>query len=201
MEATLQVCTIINPRHTAQEKNTNIVVILHVLLATCYIPCLYACMSKMYLSSLYMLNIKIITPRACARGKVVGSVRLSVRPSVRHHKLKIARYKHLGINFERLVTTINLSDEVVNKLASLCFKSFGKVHEDHKHCIFIGHTYRLYPPCTFCSCAQPTIRYREGSSAPGTVASYQRVRGVCALQSSSYILCGLASLKTFSLNF
>ena len=29
------------------------------------------------------------------------------------------------------------------KLASLCFESFGKVHERHKYCVFVGHAYQL----------------------------------------------------------
>ena len=34
------------------------------------------------------------------------------------------------------------------KLPSLCFESFGKAHEHHKYCVFVGHDFR---PCDFCS--------------------------------------------------
>jgi hypothetical protein len=74
--------------------------------------------------------MNIITPRACVRDKVIGSVRLSVRPSVRHHKNRHnVIWTSIGIwaNYN-----YNQSVKVVDKLASLCFESFGKAHKDRK---------------------------------------------------------------------
>ena len=51
------------------------------------------------------LQVEIITPRACARGKVITVSR------------------HLSDN-----ETV----EIIEKLALLSFKSFGKAHESHK---------------------------------------------------------------------
>ena len=40
-------------------------------------------------------------------------------------------------------TLHNASVEIVGILATLCFESFGKVHEHRKHCV--GHTHQLHP--------------------------------------------------------
>ena len=53
---------------------------------------------------------------------------------------KITRSPDLGI---WAAHKYNETVKICKKLASLCFESFGKVHECHKYCVFIGHTYRL----------------------------------------------------------
>ena len=64
----------------------------------------------------------IITTRACARGKVIGSVVVVANK-------KIARSQHLGT----LVTyKHNKSVEFGKKLASLCFESSGTAYKHHK---------------------------------------------------------------------
>ena len=35
--------------------------------------------------------------------------------------------------------------EIIEKLASSYFKSFGKAHERHKTAFYIGYTYQLHP--------------------------------------------------------
>ena len=51
---------------------------------------------------------------------------------------KIARSGDLGIWETRKY------NEILKKLASLCFESVSKAYERCKHCVFIGHTYRFY---------------------------------------------------------
>ncbi len=94
---------------------------------------------KMWLRSVVpsKLMLNVVTPCTCARGKVIG---LSVIGT------KITRPDHLGIWETR---THNQSVEVVKKLASLCFKLFGKAHE-HRRLHFLGYSYRHYPLQAMC---------------------------------------------------
>ena len=67
----------------------------------------------------------VITPRACARGKVIGRRVVST---------KIARSGDLGVWATR---KYSISVDIVEKLASLCFESFGKAHERRKYRILL----------------------------------------------------------------
>jgi hypothetical protein len=70
---------------------------------------------------------------------IVTLVKQSVCPSVL--STKIARSQDLGV---RATLKLKESAEIVVKLASLCFESFGKAHERRKLC-FVGHDYQLHP--------------------------------------------------------
>ena len=92
------------------------------------------------------ITSKLVTcyPARMHRGKIIGlSVHLSVCPSV--VTMKIARSRHLGTWATRKRDqSVGISD----KLAWMCFKSLGTVHERHKWRLFVGHrshAYRPYP--------------------------------------------------------
>jgi hypothetical protein len=87
--------------------------------------------------------------RTCAaRGKVIGSVLPFVYMSVHNHQNRqIWIPGNLGI---WATCKYNKSVEIVEKLASLCFKSFGKAHKHCKCCVFIGHAYWLDPLKAMC---------------------------------------------------
>ena len=69
-------------------------------------------------------HLHVITPRACARGKVIGSVVVVVFVNK-----KITKSRHLGT----LAThKHNKSVEFDEKLASLCFESSGMTYKHHK---------------------------------------------------------------------
>ena len=78
--------------------------------------------------------MKVVTPRAHAQQGVKQSV-----PSV---CLSAQKSPDLGIWATR---NNNESVETFEKLTSLCFESFGRAHERHKHCVFLGHAYQLHP--------------------------------------------------------
>ena len=77
---------------------------------------------------LFLLHAWLVTPRTCKRGNVISCVYLSSSSSV---STIIARSGHLGI---WATHNHDISVEIVQKLASLCFESFGKPHERSKHC-------------------------------------------------------------------
>ena len=83
-----------------------------------------------------------ITPCACARGKVIGSVSLS--SVVCQHK--IARSEDSGI------LMVGKHDHIVGsgeKLSFFCFWTVDTRHECYKLCDYVGHAYRphLTRPC------------------------------------------------------
>ena len=82
----------------------------------------------------------IFTLRACARGKAIGFVCCLSVVCLFAVIMKITRSLHLGIWVTR---KYNVTVEIIEKLASLYFKSLGKAHECHKNRAFIGHTYQL----------------------------------------------------------
>ena len=69
-----------------------------------------------------------ITPRACARGKVIGRVVVIVVVVVIVHK-KITRSRDLGTSVTR---KYNKFVEVIKKLALGCLESSGMVYKLHK---------------------------------------------------------------------
>ena len=94
----------------------------------------------------------IITPRACARGQVIGFVcRLSSVVST-----KISRSDDIGI---WATHKYNVSVNIVEKLASVCFESFDKAHECRKSWIlrFVGHAYGHFPLCASMCPALPRM--------------------------------------------
>ena len=74
----------------------------------------------------------IITLRACARGNVIG---LSVVCLSSVVSTKITRSGDLGIWANR---KYNLPVDIIEKLVSLCFEPFGKVHERRKYYILLA---------------------------------------------------------------
>ena len=88
-------------------------------------------------------DVIIITPCARTRGKTIGSVHLSI------FCLSVLKLPCLSHN------------KPVEKLASLCFKLFGRTHKHYKRCVFTGymHAYQLHPDALN-SCTQPSVSYR-----------------------------------------
>ena len=86
----------------------------------------------------------VITPRACARGKVIGSVVVVVVVVV--VSTKIAKSQKVGAWQSALCHQTVESHE---KLSFVCFKSLRTPHEHCKSCIFTGHAYwsHLPKPC------------------------------------------------------
>ena len=79
-------------------------------------------------------KLVVITPRTCARGNVISFVcRCCLSLSV--VSTKIARSGDLGVWVTR---KYSISIDIVEKLASLCFESFGKVYERRKYCILLA---------------------------------------------------------------
>ena len=78
----------------------------------------------------------IITPHACARGKVIGLVIVVVFVIVH---TKIARSRLLGV-----LASGQYCHDVENgeKVMSFCFKALNKDHEYYKSCFLIGHAYQ-----------------------------------------------------------
>ena len=116
---------------------------------------------------------------ACAMGKVIGFVCLL--PVI---IMTIARSLHLDI---WAVLKYNETVEIGEKLAWLCFKSFGKVHECHKCSDLLAMPIDCRP-CAFCSCSQYQCvgKGRQHIQAWGSDAVV--ARWVCALESSSITL-------------
>ena len=81
----------------------------------------------------------IITPRACARGKVISSVVIVVvGVVVIVISTKIAKSQKK----QALDRVLNASKRSkVTKSCFICFKSPRKAHEHYKSCIFTSHTY------------------------------------------------------------
>ena len=77
----------------------------------------------------YVCMYIIITPRACARGKAIGFVCHRLSSVVIVVSMKIAKSRDLGIG---MTLKHNESIEVGEKIASVCFDSFGTAHESHK---------------------------------------------------------------------
>ena len=71
----------------------------------------------------------LITPHACTRGKAINFV---------CHCLSSVVSRDLGI---WATCKHNESVEISEKLASVCFDSFGTAHERHKKCVFVSHAY------------------------------------------------------------
>ena len=84
-----------------------------------------------------MIYITLITPRACARSKVIGFVVVVVVST------KIAKSQKIGVWLSALC---HQTVENREKLSSVCFKSLRVAHEHYKSCIFTGHAYRPHLP-------------------------------------------------------
>ena len=86
-----------------------------------------------------------ITPCACVRGNVIGSVVVVivvvvvVVVNVVVISTKIAKSQKIGIWQSALCHQTVKSHE---KLCSVHFKSLRKTHEHYKSCVFTGHAYR-----------------------------------------------------------
>ena len=100
-------------------------------------------------------EIILNTPRACGTGNVTGCVYLSSSSSV---STKIARSGHLGI------WATHNHDIDVEKLASLCFQSFGKPHERSKRCVLLTTPITTAQQAMCCSCAQYVGKGRQQGS-------------------------------------
>ena len=85
-----------------------------------------------------MNALGLVTPSACARGKVIGHVIVVV--VVIH--TKITRFRLLGVS-----ASVQYSHNVEcdKKVMSFCFKALDKGHKGYKSCLLIGHAYRPYP--------------------------------------------------------
>ena len=107
---------------------------LQILLCT-FCPChpYFILQLFLYLFLFFFIALGVITPHACARGKVIGFVCCLLLLSV--ISTKIARSGDLGIWATR---KYNLSVNIVEKLASVCFKSFGKADKHCKYCVLLA---------------------------------------------------------------
>ena len=88
----------------------------------------------------------IITPRACAKGKVIGRVVIVVVVVVVVVSTTIAKSQKIGIWQSALC---HQTVENHEKLSSVRFKSLRKAHEHYKSYVFTGHAYppHLPMPC------------------------------------------------------
>ena len=91
------------------------------------------CLSKSGSDIFYLIT--------CARGKAIGFVC--------HCLLSVVVTPDVGIWATR---KYNEPVEICEKLALISFELFGKVHECHKYCVFIGHAYRLQVMCFLLMC-------------------------------------------------
>ena len=113
----------------------------------------------------------------------VLSVCLSVCPSV---NTKIARSRDLGI---WATYKHNKFVKIMEKLTTLCFKSFGKAHERCKRWFLLATPINRTHcwPCAFCLCAQPSITCRSTASRMLLqLSNWCRCsgRGMCSKRSS-----------------
>jgi hypothetical protein len=96
------------------------------------------------LFSLYSISLSSPCVRACAAGvkhSVCVSVVCCLSSVVR---TKITRSRHLGTS---AIRKHNESLEIVDKLASLCFKSLGKAHKRRKYGVLLGTPINHIPMC------------------------------------------------------
>ena len=137
----------------------------------------YSCTSEHYAH-----DIIIIRAARMRRGKVISlSVCQSVVTAI------ITRSRNLGL---RATRKRNQSVEIGERLALVCFESFGTVHGCHKKHLFLAHRGHAHRPCPL-HCTAHAHNW-PGRDRHITGRSLRRrlqmlgARGVCALESSSF---------------
>ena len=124
-------------------------------------------------------------PARMRRDKVIGfSVCLFVCLSVCQSVVttKITRSRYLGL---RATCKCNQSDEISERLAWVCFESFGTVHGYHKKHLFLAHRGRAHRPCPLhCTTHAhnwPGRDYQHYRSiSVKKVTDARRARGMCS---------------------
>ena len=118
------------------------------------LTCSGKCAILIYIVLLRYLVTCIITPRACTRGEVIGSVVVVVVVVI---STIIAKSQIIGVCQSALC---HQTVESYEKLSSVCFKSLRTAHEHYKLYVFTGHTYRPHLPIDQCHVLFPLISNR-----------------------------------------